>query len=185
MVVDRPATVGAVVRDMIIVVGCLPGLSMHQIADLGPGNAKTGAKEAAAIRPSGPHRLAPCDERTHRDLDDPDAPVGVHADDRHVAHRQQKKLAARIGVDTTGSGISGPEPSPERGAEERARSLGGLRRCYWACRARASGSVRAACSDDAGTLEVLAQYPHPHQGAGVGDERDDEHPSQQEHRADQ
>ena len=53
MVVDQPATIGALVvavaQDMGITVGDLPGLSMRRIADLTPGSAKTDAKDAAVI----------------------------------------------------------------------------------------------------------------------------------------
>ena len=53
VVVDQPATIGAlavaVARDMGIIVGYLPGLSMCRIADLTPGSAKTDAKDAAVI----------------------------------------------------------------------------------------------------------------------------------------
>lgn len=53
LVVDQPASVGALVvavaQAMGIVVGYLPGLSMRRLADLHPGEAKTDARDALVI----------------------------------------------------------------------------------------------------------------------------------------
>lgn len=64
LVVDQPATIGALVvalaQSMGILVGYLPGLSMRRIADLTPGNAKTDRKDAAVIAEAArtmPHTL--------------------------------------------------------------------------------------------------------------------------------
>jgi len=64
VVVDQPATIGAlpvaVARECGVVVGYLPGLSMHRIADLHPGQAKTDARDAAIIAEAArsmPHTL--------------------------------------------------------------------------------------------------------------------------------
>ena len=74
MVVDQPATIGAlavaVAQDMGIIVGYLPGLSMRRIADLTPGSAKTDAKDAAVIAqaartmPHTLHAISTSDEET-------------------------------------------------------------------------------------------------------------------------
>lgn len=53
MVVDQPATVGALIvavaRDAGVQVGYLPGLAMRRLADVHPGEAKTDAKDARVI----------------------------------------------------------------------------------------------------------------------------------------
>lgn len=64
VVVDPPASIGAlplaVARDMDCPVARLPGLTMRRIADLYPGEAKTGAKDAFIIADAArtmPHTL--------------------------------------------------------------------------------------------------------------------------------
>lgn len=64
VVVDQPASIGAlpltVARDAGCKVAHLPGLAMRRIADLYPGEAKTGAKDAAVIADAArtmPHTL--------------------------------------------------------------------------------------------------------------------------------
>lgn len=64
LVVDQPATVGALVvavaKDAGVQVGYLPGLSMRRLADLHPGEAKTDARDALVIAEAGrsvPHAL--------------------------------------------------------------------------------------------------------------------------------
>jgi len=61
MVVDQPATIGAlplaVARDAGALVGYLPGLSMRRIADLHPGQAKTDARDVAEAARTMPHTL--------------------------------------------------------------------------------------------------------------------------------
>ncbi|GGS49372.1 hypothetical protein GCM10010238_43830 [Streptomyces griseoviridis] len=53
VVVDQPASIGAlprtVARDSGCEVACPPGLAMHRIAGLHPGEARTDAKDAAVI----------------------------------------------------------------------------------------------------------------------------------------
>ncbi len=68
MVVDQPASVGAlpltVARDAGCQVAYLPGLAMRRIADLYPGEAKTDAKDAAVIADAArtmPHTLRTLD----------------------------------------------------------------------------------------------------------------------------
>lgn len=57
MVVDQPATVGALIvavaRDAGVQVGYLPGLAMRRLADVHPGEAKTDAKDAMVIAEAG------------------------------------------------------------------------------------------------------------------------------------
>lgn len=64
MVVDQPATIGAlpvaVAQAAGVIVGYLPGLSMRRIADLHPGEAKTDARDAFIIAEAArsmPHTL--------------------------------------------------------------------------------------------------------------------------------
>lgn len=64
VVVDQPATIGALVVAVAqaegILVGYLPGLSMRRIADLHPGNAKTDRRDAGVIADAArtmPHTL--------------------------------------------------------------------------------------------------------------------------------
>ena len=64
MVVDQPATIGAlpvaVARDAGCEVAYLPGLAMRRIADLHPGTAKTDARDAYVIADAArtlPHTL--------------------------------------------------------------------------------------------------------------------------------
>lgn len=64
LVVDQPATIGAlpvaVARSVGVLVGYLPGLAMRRIADLHAGEAKTDARDAAIIAEAGrtlPHAL--------------------------------------------------------------------------------------------------------------------------------
>jgi hypothetical protein len=74
VVVDQPASIGAlpltVVRDVGCQVASLPGLAMRRIADLHPGGARTGARDAAVVAdaaPTTPHTLLslePTDEIT-------------------------------------------------------------------------------------------------------------------------
>ncbi|MCQ9387043.1 IS110 family transposase, partial [Brevibacterium moorei] len=64
VVVDQPATIGAlpvaVAAAMGVLVGYIPGLAMRRIADLHPGQAKTDARDAAIIADAArtmPHTL--------------------------------------------------------------------------------------------------------------------------------
>lgn len=68
VVVDQPASIGAlplaVARDMGCPVAYLPGLTMRRIADLYPGEAKTGARDAFIIADASramPHTLRAID----------------------------------------------------------------------------------------------------------------------------
>ncbi len=78
VIVDQPASVGTlpltVARDAGCKVAYLPGLAMRRIADLYPGEAETGAKDAAVIADAArtmPHTPAfvGADRRDHRRAD--------------------------------------------------------------------------------------------------------------------
>lgn len=62
LVVDQPATIGAlplaIAQAVGAAVGYLPGLVMRRIADLRPGQTKTGAKDAANHRRGRPVHAA-------------------------------------------------------------------------------------------------------------------------------
>lgn len=98
LVVDQPATIGALVvavaMDEGIDVGYLPGLSMRRIADLHPGEAKTDARDAAVIAEAArsmPHAL-----RALRGSDEQTAELAMMAGFDDDLARQVTQTITRI-----------------------------------------------------------------------------------------
>lgn len=98
LVVDQPATIGALVvavaMDEGVTVGYLPGLSMRRIADLHPGEAKTDARDAAVIAEAArsmPHAL-----RSLRGSDEQTAELAMLAGFDDDLARQVTQAVTRI-----------------------------------------------------------------------------------------
>ncbi|MET4588875.1 hypothetical protein ABIA70_000453 [Arthrobacter sp. 754] len=120
LVVDQPATTGAlpvaIAQASGVAMGYLPGLAMHRIADLHPGQAKTDARDAAIVAEAArtmPHTLRSIavDDETLAEL----AVLGAFDDD----------LAAQITATSNRSaGCSPRSTSPRAGTGPASRSPG-------------------------------------------------------------